>query len=233
MTARLITRSFRRKSPLLRIDTTPKIRKNLQKYSLTFFALAALIALATVACGGDSKTASATTEVSIEARQTQIASTPNPTNTPEVVIVTPTPVPLPIYAVGILEVHDDSGWLNSDGFKIADKTADNQVVLVDFWTYTCVNCLRTLPFLREWQAKYSDRGLVILGVHTPEFEFEKEIENVREAIEREGIEWPVVLDNDYGTWRSFNNRFWPAKYLIGVDGQLRYQHFGEGGYVEV
>jgi len=206
---------------------------NSQKYSLTFFALAALIALATVACGGDSNTPSTPTEVSIEVRQTQIASTPNATNTPEVVFVTPTPIPLPIYTAGILEVHDASGWLNSDEFKIAEKTADNQVVLVDFWTYTCVNCLRTLPFLREWQAKYSDRGLVILGVHTPEFEFEKEIENVREAIEREGIEWPVVLDNDYGTWNSFNNRFWPAKYLIGIDGQIGYQHFGEGGYVEV
>ena len=120
---------------------------NPQKYSLTFFALAALIALATVACGSDSKTASAPTEVSIEARQTQIASTPQPTNTPEVVFVTPTPIPLPIYTAGILEVHDASGWLNSDEFKIAEKTADNQIVLVDFWTYTCVNCLRTMPHL--------------------------------------------------------------------------------------
>jgi len=145
---------------------------NLQKYSLTFFALGALIALATVACGGSSGTANTPTQVSVADRQTQIASTPNATNTPVVVIVTPTPVPLPIYADDVLEVHDASGWLNSDEFKIAEKTADNQVVLVDFWTYTCVNCLRTLPFLREWQAKYSDRGLVILGVHTPEFEKE-------------------------------------------------------------
>ena len=208
---------------------------NLQKYSLSFLALAALaalVALATVACGGESGTTEIPTQASVAERQTQIASTPNATNTPVIVIVTPTPVPLPIYADGILEVHNNNGWLNSEEFKIAEKTADNQVVLVDFWTYTCVNCLRTLPFLREWQAKYSERGLVILGVHTPEFEFEKEIENVREAIEREGIEWPVVLDNDFNTWNSFNNRYWPAKYLIGIDGQLRYQHFGEGAYVE-
>jgi thiol-disulfide isomerase/thioredoxin len=206
---------------------------NLQKYSIAFFALAAFVALATIACGGETSPTSTPTQISVEARQTQIASTPQPTNTPAVVIVTPTPIPLPIYGDGILEVHDASGWLNSDEFKITEKTAENQVVLVDFWTYTCVNCLRTLPFLKEWQAKYSDRGLVILGVHTPEFEFEKEIQNVREAIQREGIEWPVVLDNDFGTWNSFSNRFWPAKYLIGVGGQLRYQHFGEGAYVEV
>ena len=123
-------------------------------------------------------------------------------------------------------------WLNSEPFTIAEKLADNHVVLVDFWTYTCVNCIRTLPFLREWQAKYADRGLVILGVHTPEFEFEKDYDNVKDAIEREGIEWAVALDNDFDTWNSFRNRFWPAKYLIGIDGKLTYQHFGEGAYVE-
>jgi thiol-disulfide isomerase/thioredoxin len=106
------------------------------------------------------------------------------------------------------------------------------VVLVDFWTYTCVNCLRTLPFLREWHAKYADHGLTILGVHTPEFEFEKDYDNVKDAIEREGIGWAVAQDNDFGTWKSFGNRYWPAKYLIGVDGRLNYQHFGEGAYIE-
>jgi len=148
----------------------------------------------------------------------------------------PTPTagpPLPTYPEGVLEVYGIDAWLNSEPFTIAEKLAQNKVVLVDFWTYTCVNCLRTLPFLREWHAKYADRGLVILGVHTPEFEFEKDYDNVKAATVREGIEWPVALDNDYEIWDSFRNRFWPAKYLIGVDGQLTYRHFGEGAYVEV
>jgi len=92
--------------------------------------------------------------------------------------------------------------------------------------------LRTLPFLREWQDKYADNGLVILGVHAPEFEFEKELENVQMSVDEEGIEWPVALDNEMSTWRSFNNRYWPAKYLIDTNGEVRYTHFGEGAYRE-
>jgi thiol-disulfide isomerase/thioredoxin len=202
----------------------------------TWSALAALVVFAAVACGGDLDPANAPTQIVVRPTSTITADTddavnaPRPTNT---VIVSPThSPPLPTYPDGVLEVHGGNGWLNSDGFKIADQTAASKIVLVDFWTYTCVNCLRTLPFLREWHAKYSDNGLVILGVHTPEFEFEEDFNNVKEALEREDIQWPVVLDNDYDTWNSFGNRFWPAKYLIGPDGQLRYRHFGEGAYVE-
>jgi len=158
------------------------------------------------------------------------ANAPAPTHTP---VVSPThPPPLPTYPEGVLEIHGGNGWLNSEAFKIADKTAENKVVLVDFWTYTCVNCIRTLPFLREWHAKYADNGLVILGVHTPEFEFEEDYNNVQDALLREDIGWPIILDNEYETWNSFGNRYWPAKYLIGIDGQLTYRHFGEGSYVE-
>ena len=193
------------------------------KTLLIWSALAAFISILVVACGGDFDPANAPTQVLVR---------PNTTVTPDDPAPTLVPFPLSTYPDGVLEVHGGNGWLNSEPFKIADQTADNKVVLVDFWTYTCVNCLRTLPFLKEWHTKYSENGLVILGVHTPEFEFEERSENVESAIAREGIEWAVVLDNEFETWRSFDNQYWPAKYLIGIDGQLTYRHFGEGSYVK-
>ncbi len=129
-----------------------------------------------------------------------------------------------------------NGWLNGEETTIALELARGNVVLVDFWTYTCINCVRTLPFLTAWDAKYRDHGLVILGVHTPEFEFEKDPDNIRAAIAEHGIEYHVPMDNDYRTWRAFNNRYWPAKYLIGPTDDspmgVRYFHFGEGHYEE-
>ena len=107
-----------------------------------------------------------------------------------------------------------------------------KVVLIDFWTYTCVNCIRTLPFLREWHDRYSGEGLVIVGVHTPEFEFEKIYQNVVDATIEEGVAWPVVQDNGFSVWRSYSNRYWPAKYLIDQTGEIRFTHFGEGKYGE-
>ena len=125
-----------------------------------------------------------------------------------------------------------SRWLNGESTTIARELAKGNIVLIDFWTYTCVNCVRTLPFLREWHAKYGDLGLTIIGVHTPEFEFEKLTENVQDSIEQYDIGWLVAQDNDFRTWRAFNNRYWPAKYLIGPAMDVRYQHFGEGDYLE-
>ena len=125
-----------------------------------------------------------------------------------------------------------SGWINSDALILSALIQQNRVVLIDFWTYTCVNCVRTLPFLREWHEKYSDRGLTIIGVHAPEFEFEKDRTNVLGAVERFQLQYSIAQDNEMATWRAFRNRSWPAKYLIGTDGALRYQHFGEGAYVE-
>ena len=122
------------------------------------------------------------------------------------------------------------GYINTDTLKIADLRG--KVVLVDFWTYTCINCIRTFPFLTEWDRKYRDKGLVIIGVHTPEFEFEKKKENVVQATERYGIAYPVVQDNEYATWSAYRNRFWPRKYLIDQDGFIRYDHIGEGAYQE-
>ena len=132
-------------------------------------------------------------------------------------------------------VNDITGisrWLNGEPTTIARELAKGNVVLIDFWTYTCINCVRTFPFLREWHAKYGDRGLTIIGVHTPEFEFEKLPENVLDSIEQYDIGWVVPQDNDFRTWRAFNNRYWPAKYLIGPKMDIRYQHFGEGDYLE-
>ena len=105
-------------------------------------------------------------------------------------------------------------------------------MLLDFWTYTCVNCIRTLPYLKAWHDKYAEQSLVILGVHTPEFEFETVPENVIDAVGGFGIRYAVAQDNDYGTWRAFNNRYWPARYLVDADGLVRYTHFGEGAYDE-
>lgn len=121
-------------------------------------------------------------------------------------------------------------WLNSDPLMMDGLRGE--VVLIDFWTYTCVNCVRTMPYLREWNEKYADRGLTMVGVHTPEFDFEKITENVVAANEELGVAWPVAQDNDFRTWRSYNNRFWPAKYLIDANGVVRYTHFGEGAYDE-
>ena len=123
-----------------------------------------------------------------------------------------------------------SEWLNSGELKMEELRGE--VVLIDFWTYTCVNCIRTMPYLREWNEKYADRGLTMVGVHTPEFDFEKITDNVAAANEELGVVWSVAQDNDFGTWRSYNNRFWPAKYLIDADGVVRYTHFGEGAYDE-
>lgn len=103
---------------------------------------------------------------------------------------------------------------------------------MDFWTYSCINCQRTLPYLKGWWEKYKDKGLVIIGVHTPEFEFEKEVGNVKKALKTYGVEWPVVLDNDYTIWDSYANHYWPAKYLIDHEGKIIYTHFGEGNYAE-
>lgn len=123
-----------------------------------------------------------------------------------------------------------SHWFNSPALSIPELKG--KVVLVDFWTYTCINCLRTLPFVSGWYEKYKDQGLVVIGIHTPEFEFEKNTQNVQNALTAYHLTYPVAQDNSYSTWNSFNNSYWPAKYLIDKDGHLRYQHFGEGQYDE-
>lgn len=128
------------------------------------------------------------------------------------------------------ELVDPQNWINSNPQTLADLKG--KVVLIDFWTYSCINCIRTIPYLEAWHQKYKDDGFVILAVHTPEFEFEKDLNNLRKAVEDFGITYPVVQDNDFKTWRAYKNRFWPAKYLIDKDGNVVYKHFGEGKYAE-
>jgi thiol-disulfide isomerase/thioredoxin len=121
-------------------------------------------------------------------------------------------------------------WLNSD--PLTAEGLRGRGVAVDFWTYSCVNWLRTLPYVRAWHENYRDHGLVVIGVHAPEFGFEHDLDNVRRAARELGVGYPVVIDNDFTIWRSFQNQYWPAVYLVDADGRLGYHHFGEGAYDE-
>jgi len=123
------------------------------------------------------------------------------------------------------------GWLNSA--PLNRKSLRGKVVLVDFWTYTCINSLRPLPYVKTWAAKYKDAGLIVIGAHTPEFSFEKHRDNVENAVQRLRVTYPVAIDSNYEIWRAFNNQYWPAQYLIDGRGRIRYHHFGEGDYGEL
>lgn len=129
------------------------------------------------------------------------------------------------------DVQGIHAWLNSEPLESMEDLR-GKVVLVDFWTYSCINCIRTLPYLTAWDEKYRDDGLVIIGVHTPEFAFEKDVDNVKAALKKYNIQFPVALDNDYVTWRAYKNRYWPHKFLIDKNGVIRYDHIGEGAYQE-
>src|SRR5215467_5032920 len=119
-------------------------------------------------------------------------------------------------------------WLNSQPLSATDL--HGKVVLIDFWTYTCINWLRTLPYVRAWAEKYKEHGVVTIGVHSPEFSFEHDIENVRRAAKEMRVAYPIAIDSDYAIWRAFNNAYWPALYFIDKNGRIRHHHFGEGGY---
>jgi thiol-disulfide isomerase/thioredoxin len=121
-----------------------------------------------------------------------------------------------------------SAWINSTPLTWSDLKG--KVVLIDFWTYSCINCIRTLPYLKEWYAKYHDKGLEIIGIHSPEFQFEHDLNNVTSAVKKFGILYPVALDNQFVTWRNFQNQYWPAHYLINKNGMVVYEYFGEGEY---
>ncbi len=139
--------------------------------------------------------------------------------------------PAPMSSEGHLPGFDGAtGWLNSHPLSAAD--VEGKVVLVDFWTYTCINWLRTLPYIRAWAEKYQGPGLVTVGVHTPEFPFEHDIDNVRQAAKDMRIEYPVAIDSDYRVWRAFSNQYWPAVYIADAQGRIRHHQFGEGRYEE-
>jgi cytochrome c biogenesis protein CcdA/thiol-disulfide isomerase/thioredoxin len=139
-------------------------------------------------------------------------------------------------ASGVARAPDFRGielWINTpDGAPVSLSALRGKVVLVDFWTYSCINCLRTLPHLKAWDRAYRKDGLAIVGVHSPEFAFERVPDNVRSAVRRLGIRYPVALDNDFATWRAYSNAYWPSKYLMDKTGRIRYEHYGEGAYSE-
>ncbi|MDD5069061.1 MAG: redoxin family protein, partial [Candidatus Pacebacteria bacterium] len=130
------------------------------------------------------------------------------------------------------ELVSPDGYINTGGKPINLASLRGKVVLLDIWTYSCINCQRTLPYLKSWYAKYKDQGLEIIGIHTPEFAFEKVLKNVEDAVARFGIKYPVILDSEYKTWNAYGNQYWPRKYLIDIDGFVVYDHIGEGNYEE-
>jgi cytochrome c biogenesis protein CcdA/thiol-disulfide isomerase/thioredoxin len=150
----------------------------------------------------------------------------------------PAPAPEPVHQAGApLPVEGElpslagaTGWLNSP--PLTRQALRGKVVLIDFWTYSCINCLRSLPYVHGWYDKYKDHGLVVIGVHAPEFAFEKEPANVARAVKELGVDYPVALDNDYAIWQGFNNQYWPAHYFIDAKGNIRAHHFGEGDYAQ-
>jgi len=176
-------------------------------------------------------------------RESSTVNIPSGTEPKAVLAQTPQPKPTPIVKKSFSrakEITTPDGFINTDGKPVTiSEFVRKKVVLIDFWTYSCINCQRTTPYLNSWYEKYgstslttSSPGLVIIGIHTPEFEFEKIYQNVLDATKRLGIKYPVVLDNDYSTWSAYQNRFWPRKYLIDIDGYVIYDHIGEGGYEE-
>ena len=230
--------------------------KFLYKRGVALALIGALIAamIAVAACSGSAPQDAAESAAPSQSQQAAAAPTTSPptqapaptsapADTPTAVPSKPAPEPEPAAAASHVVVSPATGdepavpeitkiasWINSEPFTFESQRG--KVVLVDFWTYTCVNCIRTLPYLKAWHEKYADAGLVIVGVHTPEFEFEKDRDNVINAADEFGIEWAIAQDNDFGTWRAFRNRYWPAKYLVDKDGLIRYTHFGEGAYDE-
>ncbi len=137
------------------------------------------------------------------------------------------PVPLPIEGQ-LPSFEGATGWLNAE--PLTPENLRGRVVLVDFWTYTCINWLRTAPYVRAWDAKYRHQGLTVIGVHTPEFGFERDVDNVAAAVRRTNIDYPIALDSGYSIWRAFENHYWPALYIADRQGRIRYHHFGEGEY---
>ena len=174
-----------------------------------------------------------TKEVPVPATPTKEAKRPVTSAPPAVPppVVLPRAVPVSPTGVPYTEFVKPDGYLNSEPFKLADYIG-KKVILFEFITYTCINCQRTFPYLQSWYEKYKDEGLIVIGIHTPEFAYERDRDNVAAALKKEGITFPVVQDNDYQTWNAYGNRFWPHRYLIDVTGNIVFDHIGEGAYAE-
>ena len=196
------------------------MRRRLRRLSL--LAITASV-FGVLACGGDAD--GVTTIVITSEPVAKVAPAP-------VISAAPDLPTLPVLSDYPLHLVGTQQWINSEPLTFEELGNEGQIILVDFWTYTCSNCIATYPSLKSLHEKYSDQGLTIVGVHTPEFQFEHVYENVVEAVARYELEYPIVQDNDYNTWRAFSNKYWPAQYLLDTQGRLRYRHFGEGRYQE-
>ena len=162
-------------------------------------------------------------------RAAEAASTGNGSNVIQVAAAAPDVTPLSLPVEGTLpELSGATGWLNSP--PLTRESLRGKVVLVDIWTFGCVNCQRAIPHVREWANKYKDQGLVVIGVHAPEFAFERKVENVSRAAADLHLDFPIAIDNNFAIWKAFSNQFWPANYFIDAQGRIRYHHFGEGEY---
>jgi cytochrome c biogenesis protein CcdA/thiol-disulfide isomerase/thioredoxin len=189
--------------------------------------VAVLAAVAAVAFGLDRGVLTRLSLASTSGLEQRLVDRVRPANQPRRIVLSET---VDVSDSATPDFSGATAWINSPSLTLASLRG--KVVLVDFWTYSCINCLRTLPYIKAWNAKYKDSGLVIVGVHTPEFPFEKDEANVRKAVKDLGITYPVPMDNDYKIWRSLNNQYWPADYFIDATGKVRFHHFGEGGYEE-
>jgi thiol-disulfide isomerase/thioredoxin len=162
---------------------------------------------------------------------TSASAAPSAAQAPASAAPTAAPAPKPRPSGPTAPGFDGGGaWVNSEPLELTKLGVQGKVVLVDFWTFGCYNCRNTLPYVKQWWAKYKDQGLVIVGVHTPEFESERVLENVQDAVKSQEIGWPVVQDNDYTIWRAYGNHYWPHFYLVDERGQIIYDHIGEGSY---
>jgi cytochrome c biogenesis protein CcdA/thiol-disulfide isomerase/thioredoxin len=183
--------------------------------------------------GGGGESAAGENEAGVPTREGHPTGTGNAKNAPpESRLTGREEETVPLNDIGVApEFTDTEDWFNTPGDKpLTMKGLRGKVVLIDFWTYSCINCIRTLPYLNAWYKRYAKDGLVIVGVHTPEFPFEREASNVEEAIKTDGIKYPVVQDNENGTWNAYGNLYWPAEYFVDSHGNVRYAHFGEGEY---
>lgn len=183
-----------------------------------------------IGCGSDSP-ASVAPAFALAEVQAQLAP---PVNAPAKVKVEEQSAALvvPVLDPDPPDLAGTSAWINSPPTSIEQLTAQGEVVLIDFWTYSCYNCVNVFPSLKSWHEKYDDLGLTIIGVHSPEFDFEQKLENLTAAVEKYELPYPIVQDNLFMTWRGFDNHYWPSLFLIDVDGRLRYRHIGEGAYSE-
>jgi cytochrome c biogenesis protein CcdA/thiol-disulfide isomerase/thioredoxin len=214
-----------------RIFAAMKRGLGLEEWIRRALGVAVLAAVAAVAFGLDRGVLTRLSLASTGGLEQRLVDRFHPSNQPKRIVLNQT---IDVSDSAVPSLAGATAWINLpiNSPPLTLESLRGKVVLVDFWTYSCINCLRTLPYIKAWNEKYKDSGLVIIGVHTPEFPFEKDEANVRKAVKDLGVLYPVPMDNDYKIWRSFNNEYWPADYFIDATGHVRFHHFGEGSYDE-